>query len=94
MIGLVIYQGEGSAQTIPFECWTTERINQILTFMPRETDYVDALTSGVIPDTEAISLNCLPNMACWSMETKSNHIKLNQTKPNIYIPLEILLNRS
>ena len=68
------------AQTFPIERWNTETIDEILT----EGDglYLDALRSGAIPDTEMLSLNYLPAVACWSMETNANKSPIEANKSN------------
>ena len=59
------------AQNLPIEQWTAATVNQIL--VEGDRLYLDALRSRSIPDTEVLSLNYLPIMAYWSLETNSNY---------------------
>ena len=59
------------AQSLPIEQWTASTVDQILT--KGNQLYLDALKSRSIPDTETLSLDYLPNAACWSVETNNSN---------------------
>ena len=52
------------AQSLPIEHQILTKGNQL---------YLDALKSRSIPDTETLSLDYLPNAACWSVETNNSN---------------------
>ena len=58
------------ARNAAFEQWTAVKVDQILDEGDRL--YLNALRRRSIPDTGVLSLNYLPNVACWSLETNSN----------------------
>lgn len=59
------------AQSLAIEEWTAAVVDRIL--VEGDRLYLDALERRSIPDTETLSLNYLPNTACWSMETNNNN---------------------
>ena len=63
-------------QNLPIEQWTASTVDQILT--KRNLIYLDANESRSIPDTQTLSLNCLPNLARQSIQSNNlNDLNLN-----------------
>ena len=60
------------ARNLAIEQWSAATVDQIL--VEGDRLYRNALRSGSIPDAEVLSLNYLPNVACWSSETNSNYL--------------------
>ena len=62
------------AQTLPIEQWTASTGDQILAEGDRL--YLDVLVSRSIPDTETLSLNYLPSVACCCGDSNTNNMQI------------------
>lgn len=72
------------AQSRPVREWNACTVDQILTEGDRM--YLNALERQIIPDTELLSLNCLPDRACWfspiAVAAESNQSLTDANNPN------------